>query len=257
MHVNDSSGAVILAVAQPRAVAGDIAANVQRHLTYMKLASEQGAGFLMFPELSLTGYEPTLASDLAMTEDDPRLQPLRDMARTLGIVTVVGAPVRSLADGTLLIAAFIFHEDGRQSVHVKQHLHSGEASVFSPGTGGVPVDIGRERLSLAICADFSQATHAHQAAQAGATVYAVSALISGAGYGDDADLLRGYARGHQMAVLMANYAGMTGGWDSGGRSAFWDEHGNRVAEIPHAKDGLLVVQRSTAGWNAAVHAAIF
>ena len=256
MQVTDTSGAVVMAAAQSRSVAGDISANVQRHLRYMELASERGVGFLLFPELSLTGYEPALASELAMTEDDSRLQPLRDMALKTGITTAVGAPVRSF-NGELLIAAFIFHGNGAQSVQSKQHLHGGEESVFAPGAGGVPIDIGGERLSLAICADFSHARHAHQAAQAGATVYVVSALISGTGYGHDASVLKGYARQHRMAVLMANYAGMTGGWSSGGRSALWNEHGETEAEIPNAEEGLLVVQRSESGWTSAVHAVSF
>lgn len=257
MHFNATSGAAILAVAQSRSVAGDVSANVQRHIRFMELASEQGAGFLMFPELSLTGYEPTLASALAMAENDSRLQPLRETARELGITAIVGAPFRSLSDEALLIAAFMFQGDGTQTLHFKQHLHSGEGSTFAPGTGGTPIDMGKERLSLAICADFCHATHAQQAAHAGTTVYAVSALISGAGYSDDSGVLRGYAQRHQMAVLLANYAGMTGGWNSGGGSALWDERGELIAEIPNSEEGMLVVQRSDSGWTAAVHTVVF
>lgn len=250
MRMSIRPGAMVFAVAQSRSVAGDIEANVQRHLRFMETAAGHGADFLMFPELSLTGYEPTVARDLALTIHDPRLQPIRDMARELKMVTVVGAPLRSAIPGEVLIAALVCRPDGGGELYSKQHLHSGEESVFSAGTGGAPVDIGGERLGLAVCADFSLASHARKAAEAGATLYAASVLISGGGYEHDAGLLSGYARTHGMSVLMANYAGVTGGWTSGGRSALWDENGELVAEMPGAQEGLLFAQRTDDGWSA-------
>lgn len=250
MQVNERPGAAVVAVAQSQSVPGNIEANVQRHLRFMQAAASQRAAFLMFPELSLTGYEPALARDLALEPDEPRLQPLRDMARELKIVTVAGAPIRSSITGEVFIAALVFQLDGSLELYYKQHLHSGEETVFSAGVGGAPIDILGERLGLAICADFSQETHARAAAGAGTTLYAVSALISGGGYEHDASLLSGYARTHRMSVLMANHAGTTGGWISGGRSALWSEQGLRIAEIPGAQEGLLIAQRSAHGWTA-------
>jgi hypothetical protein len=55
-----------IAVAQTRAVIGDIGANVASHLELIELAVAcGGAQFIAFPELSLTGYEPRLAKELA------------------------------------------------------------------------------------------------------------------------------------------------------------------------------------------------
>lgn len=241
---------MVWAAAQSLSVAGDIAANVQRHLRLMEAAAEQGVGFLLFPELSLTGYEPEMARDLAFTELDPRLQPLKDLAQTLNMVTVVGAPLLSETQDDVLIAALTFGLDGEVSVYTKQHLHSGEEPVFKVGVGGAPFFLGEERVHLAVCADFSHATHAQKAATAGATMYAASVLISGLGYANDSGLLQGYARIHSMPVLMANHAGVTGGWQSAGRSALWAETGERVAEIAGAGEGLLVASRGGSGWAA-------
>jgi NAD+ synthase (glutamine-hydrolysing) len=81
-------------------------------------------------------------------------------------------------------------------------------------------------------------------------MYAASVLISGPGYVKDSDLLRGYAKTHGMPVLMANHAGVTGGWQSAGRSALWDETGEPVAEIAGAGEGLLVATRDGSRWSA-------
>lgn len=253
MRVNECPGAAVLAAAQSRSEAGNIAANVTRHVAFMERAAELGVNFLMFPELSLTGYEPALARGLVMTPEDSRLRPLQAKARDWGMTTVVGAPVRSTTGDGLMIAAFIFHPDGAVTVQHKQHLHVGEEGVFTAGAGSKPFGLGGERLGLAICADFSQASHPRQAAEAGASVYAASVLISEGGYAHDAALLSGHARCHRMAVLMANYAGVTGGWHSGGRSALWDEQGEEVAAIPDAQQGLLVAQRVGSGWETCSH----
>lgn len=250
MQMSEQTSAPIFAVAQSCSMAGDVEGNVQRHLRFMEIAAVRGANFLMFPELSLTGYEPNLARNLAFFACDPRLQPMRDRARELNMVTVAGAPIRSSTPGGVLIAALVLQADGGLALYYKQHLHSGEESFFSTGTGGAPIDIAGERLALAVCADFTQAVHARKAAEAGATIYAASVLISDAGYAHDSALLSGYARTHRMSVLMANYAGSTGGWRSGGRSALWNEDGEVVAEISGAGEGLLLVRRAGAAWSA-------
>ncbi|WP_341958210.1 carbon-nitrogen hydrolase family protein [Pseudomonas sp. RC10] len=253
MHVNETPGAAVLAVAQSRSDAGNIAANIARHLAFMEQAAGLGVSFLMFPELSLTGYEPELARGMAITSEDTRLRPLLVKAREWGMTTVVGAPVRSSTGDGLSIAAFILHPDGGVTVQHKQHLHSGEEAVFTAGAGGEAFNLGSECLGLAICADFCQASHPRRAAEAGASIYAASVLISEGGYAHDAGLLSGHARTYRMAVLMANYAGVTGGWHSGGRSALWDEQGAQVAALPDAEEGLLVAQRLGSGWETRSH----
>lgn len=250
MGQRQRSGPTVFAAAQSLSVAGDLAANVQRHLRFMELAAEQGVGFLLFPELSLTGYEPGMARDLALMEQDLRLQPLKNRAQALKMVTVVGAPLLNRTQGDVRIAALTFGLGGEVGVYTKQHLHSGEESVFKAGVGGAPVDIEAEHIHLAVCADVGHADHALKAATEGATMYAASVLISVPGYANDSGLLQGYARTHRMPVLMANHAGVTGGWQSAGRSALWDETGEQVAEIAGAGEGLLVASRHGSGWTA-------
>lgn len=135
MHVSEKPDAAVFAVAQSGSVAGDIETNIQRHLRFMELASSKGADLLMFPELSLTGYEPALARELALRTDDPRLQPMRDLARELKLVTLVGAPVRSAIAGEVLIASLVFQAGGELALYYKQHLHSGETQCLARETG--------------------------------------------------------------------------------------------------------------------------
>lgn len=240
----------VFAAAQCSAVAGDIAANVRRHLDVMDAAHGQCVNVLVFPELSLTGYEPALAAGLAHPADTDCVAPLRARARDTGMTAIVGLPLRSSVADKPFIAAFILHPDGTLTVQTKQHLHAGEERYFCAGTGGPLLDAGGVPLALAICADFGQPAHAAAAASTGARLYAASALIGESGYPVDSALLQGHAQRHGMAVLLANHGGPTGGWTSAGRSAFWDEQGRLIAALPGPGDGLLVVRTYGDGWTA-------
>lgn len=241
----------VIAAAQCSSVAGDIAANLAAHLRFMQRAREQGVEFLLFPELSLTGYELALAQGLAQPADSPLLQPLRDFAREAAMTTVVGLPLRAEGSGKPLIAALVLGADGTQAVYTKQHLHDGEAQFVQAGKGGALVQTGAGQIALCVCADFSCAAHAAHAAATGAQLYAASVLIGDGGYDHDAGLLSGYARDHGMAVLMANHGGPTGGWQAAGRSAFWDEEGRLVGALEGRGDQLLVVSKPAGQWQAA------
>lgn len=142
------------AAAQSISIAGGVRANLVRHQYFMQAAAEQGVQLLVFPELSLTGYERGLAADLAILPEDGVLQPLRDLARELGLTTVVGLPIRLSAAAPVLIGALVLGADGSLGVYSKQHLHPGEEVAFAPGHGGSILAMGQDCIALAVCADF-------------------------------------------------------------------------------------------------------
>lgn len=238
----------IFAAAQSMSIAGDVHANLVRHQRFMRAAAEQNVQLLVFPELSLTGYERGLAADLAILPKDAVLQPLRDLARELGLTTVVGMPIRLSPDAPVLIGALVLGADGSLGVYSKQHLHPGEEVAFAPGHGGSMLEMGQDHIALAVCADFSHARHAAAAAERGATLYAAGVLITDGGYGTDTALLQGYARKHAMTVLMANHGGATGGWASAGRSAVWGPDGALIATAPGQGEQLVIARRDANCW---------
>lgn len=241
-----------IAVAQTHSIAGDLCENISRHCRFIEKAAELGVELLVFPELSLTGYEGEVAAALAIEPHDAVLRPLRDLARELGLTAVVGMPIRLEGSTSVLIGALVLGADGSLGVYSKQHLHAGEELVFAPGLGGPPLIIGEEVIALAVCADFTHATHAAAAADQGASVYAAGVLISDKGYATDTAILQGYARQHSMAVLMANHGGPTGGWHSAGRSAIWSEDGSLIVAAPGAGDLLVIAERTSCAWQGRV-----
>ncbi|RZI30554.1 carbon-nitrogen hydrolase family protein [Pseudomonas orientalis] len=240
--------ALTLAAAQTVSIAGDVDANIARHLVFMQAAAARGVQLLVFPELSLTGYEPALAGDLAIAPEAPLLAPLREMAPELRLTAVVGMPIRLAPEAGVLIGALVLGADGSLVVYTKQHLHPGEEIAFVAGQGGAALEWGDDRIALAVCADFSHASHPHQAALAGANIYAAGVLISESGYATDSALLQGYAVEHRLLVLMANHGGPSGGWTCAGRSAIWATDGRLLAAVPGGGEALAIACRDDERW---------
>lgn len=238
-----------IAAAQSASIAGDIPANVRVHLAFADVAAREGSSLLVFPELSLTGYELGALAALTVSPQDAVLAPLRRAARTYGMTIVAGAPVRADRGGTPAIGALLFHADGSSSIYRKRFLHAGEAAFATPGIDDAfCIDHGAERIALAICADTAHTDHPRWAVEHGATVYVASVLWSPGGYAHDAALMRNHVIQHGFAALVANHASASGGIDSVGRSAFWRPDGSVLVEAPGPGNHLVIASRLGQGW---------
>jgi len=242
-----------LAAAQTTPVRGDVAANVEQHLHLAGLAAAAGAGLVLFPELSLTGYELDLANELAFAERDARLDPLVEAAARLGATLVVGAPIR-LA-GRLHLGAFVLTPDRSVEIYTKRRLGafgpdanpgggvpSAEATIFVAGDRNPRVRLGDATAAIAICADVGDPTHAAIAAEGGASIYLASMFVIPRDYEKESATLRSYAGRHAMIVVLANPGGPTGGLPSAGGSAIWSDQGELLGQL----------DASGAGWLAAI-----
>lgn len=243
---------ICIAAAQAPSVAGEVAANVATHVRFIEAAQAQGVDLLVFPELSLSGYEPALLAACALTPGDARLAPIRDAAISARMTVIAGAPQDGGGDGPPYIAAFAFAPDGTVDVYRKQYLHAGEEHYVQAGELGAHCrELNGHRYALAICADTTHRAHAAAAAQAGAALYLAGVLISKNGYQHDAALMQRYAADFGIGVLMANHAAPSGGYDVAGRSAMWAPGGALLACADGPGD-CLVIARNNNGWQGRV-----
>lgn len=251
-----------VAAAQACVLPGDIAANVRQHLRFIEAAAQAGVQLLVFPELSLLGYELPLLARHALAPDSPLLTPLLEAASRHHMVLVVGAAVthEDTAQGATAasldalpgIGALAIRPDGAVAVYCKHHLHEGEQLYARAGAApSCVVDLAGEAVGVAVCADITHPEHATATRRTGAALYACSVLLSESGYAADTAMLHGYARDHGMAVLMANHGAPTGGYQSAGRSAVWAPGGALVTAAPGPGGWLVVAQRSANGWTGA------
>jgi predicted amidohydrolase len=235
-----------IAAAQSATIPGGIAANVAHHGIFIDAAAKAGVRLLVFPELSLCGYDLPALADAALASDDVRLEPLREQAQANGMTIVVGAALVN-RNGLPFIGALAFQADGRTVSYRKHFLHPGEDRYAAPGSAisGL-IDVRGVPVALAICADTTHQAHPHAAVLAGATLYVAGSLITPGGYVKDATQLASHASQFSVGILMANHAFESGGNVSAGRSAAWMPDGQLLV----AADGqgeLLVMADEDSG----------
>jgi len=241
------SKAMIIAAAQTKPISGDIDGNILDHLRLMKLAADKNVDLIVFPELSLTGYQRALAASLSFSTDDSRLDRLRQAAVDWQLVVVAGAPIKM--EDQLYIGAFILYPDYTMSFYIKQFLHDGEELFYQSSPDYNPIiEIGDERIALAICADINHAQHPQQAKAAHASLYAASIFYTPNGISEAYELLSRYAKIYSMAVLMSNYTGSSWELAAGGCSAFWNNRGELISSRDASSAGLLLMQKDQGNW---------
>lgn len=237
-----------LAAAQSVSIPGDVAANVAQHVRLSAAAAAAGANLVLFPELSLSGYEPERVAACALSPDDAVLQPLQAAANASGLTVVVGAPLVS-GQAKPFIGAVVFAPQRRPSTYCKRYLHPGEERFAVAGTADSFVfDLGADRIGLAICADTANPRHPRDAVAAGANLYLAGVLWSRKGYAHDAAQIAGYAA-DGIGVLLANHGGPSGGYETGGQSAFWAPDGRQIVVAPAAGEALVLASRTDGVWS--------
>lgn len=121
-----------LCAVQYQSAPGDVATNLERHCAFILHAAKHKSDFILFPELSLTGYEPTLAKKLATNQDDTCFDALQALSDKIEATICIGAPIRG-ADG-VQIGMIIFQPNLAPQTYGKQKLHVDELPFFLPGT---------------------------------------------------------------------------------------------------------------------------
>lgn len=232
-----------LAVAQIRSIAGDIAANVARHVGAVHQAAELDAELVLFPELSLTGYEPTLAKHLATSSDDPRFDLLQTESDSNSIIIGAGIPIAK-KNGTE-IGLIFFQPDLSKQTYSKQLLHTDEIPFFVPGQRQLLLQSHSQMLVPAICYESLQPSHAESAAKMAADVYLASVAKSAAGVAKAYAHYPMIAQRHSMTVVMANGLGPSDNFIGAGMSAIWNCCGDLVGQLDDQREGVLVFDTKT------------
>lgn len=258
---------MIIAAAQLNPLLGDLDANREAHLAAVALAERAGAHLLLFPELSLTGYAlRDLVAQVALSPDDPFLEPLREASRRL--VVAAGFAERD-RQGHFYNSVAVWGE-GRL-LHVQRKLFLPtyglfeEGRFFARGERIRAFDTPLGRLGLLICNDWWHAAGPLLLAQDCAELLLAPAAsplrglaprpASAPGWmespgGENGrvwySLLSAHAKMQSTPILFCNRCGFDDGVGFWGGSSFWSPAGLRLDGLDHADPALL-----TAEWDPA------
>lgn len=227
-----------ICAAQTRPVKGNIPANIRDHERRIERAASGGAGMIVFPELSLTGYEPTLAGELAMTPDAVRLDVFQKISDDRRIIIGVGAPTRN--DAGVFISTIIFRPHRPRGVYSKKYLHPDEEKFFAHGRNSNVLIDEKARIALAICYELSVPEHAERAFESRAKIYLATAAKTERGVDEADKRLSAIADKYSMTVLMANCVGECDGVECAGGSSAWNDEGVWIGRLDAAGEGLLI-----------------
>jgi predicted amidohydrolase len=233
-----------LAVAQTRPVKGNIEKNIEVHKKLIELAAAYAVDLIVFPELSLTGYEPTLAKQLATTPDDKRLNVFQSLTNEKNLIIAIGLP--TIGVNGIHISMIIFQPNQKTKIYSKQILHKDEYPFFVPGTANLMLTFANKKIAPAICYESLQPEHAATAAINGANIYLASVAKSANGVDKAYRHYPEIARNHSMLVLMSNCVGACDDFEATGQSAIWNEEGKRLGQLNDKEEGILIIDTNTA-----------
>jgi len=232
-----------VAVAQINPLKGNIIANIEKHIQFIKLAILNKADAVFFPELSITGYEPELAKELVVYAYDNRLDEFQNISNTYAISIGIGVPIQ-FSTG-IQISMIIFIPNKTRKVYSKQLLHPDELPYFVSGDQQIVHTVDNITIVPAICYESLQIENAQQAHALGAEIYVASVAKPQKGIDKAENHYPFIARKYGMTVLMANCVGTCDNFLSIGKSSVWNKDGLLLGQLNETEEGILVFDSET------------
>lgn len=232
-----------IGLAQIKSATGDVSRNIGHHLYVLEHLNAGDVDFLMFPELSLSNYDPEIVESVAIDIKDSRLDPFQKFADSTGITVGVGAPVRSRDKPLIAIVVFFPHH--MRTIIYKSFLHEDELPYFSTSNDPVSVlDLSR-RVAVAICYEIAIDTHIESAAARHMDIYLASVAKTVTGINDAKARLSAKAREFNVPVLISNCVGTCEGKMAGGGSMVIESDGTVMGLLNDQEEAILIYDFDT------------
>lgn len=168
-------------------VTRDKAENIAAACRLIRRAAEQGAEFVMLPEMFCCPYENGAFRPYGEEQDGPAQRALSALAAALGI-WIVGGSIPELEENRVYNTSFVYDSAGRQVArHRKMHLFDisveggqtfRESDTLSPGGEITVFDTPWGKMGLCICFDLRFEELARLMALRGARVIFVPAAFN-------------------------------------------------------------------------------
>jgi predicted amidohydrolase len=232
-----------IGIAQIRPIKGDISANIEKHMIIVNLAVSNNVDALFFPELSITGYEPELAKELATDQDDKKIDSFQEISNQNRITIGIGLPTKT--DAGIQISMVIFQPETPRQTYSKQQLHADELPYFINGKKQIILTHDNKKIVPAICYESLQIKHSDNANKLGAEIYVASVAKSQNGIDKAMKHYPAISKKFSMPVLMSNCVGYCDNFLSVGQSAVWNKQGQLAGQLDDQNEGILVFDTET------------
>lgn len=221
-------------------------ANIENHVKWIRLAGDYGVDLIVFPELSVTGYERELAREQAFTATDRRLNVFQELANKNNINIVIGLPLIERDD--MYIASLVFSPNIPKVIYKKTYLHVGEDEFFCPGKAMTVLTINQYKIALSICYDIEVDQHIIDAKELESDMYVSSIFYSSPGMIGLIEKTQLYNHKYRIPILISNFSGCVYNSESGGGSMFVSDELN--SHLSKDKEGLLICSYEGNKWTS-------
>ena len=240
-----------IALAQIDTVIGGVEANLQKHLKLAEQANDGGAGLVIFPELSLTGYSlKDLVPEVARRPQlgDPIFGPLLKASQDIDLVVgFVESDERRrfYVTAAYLSAGAVIHR--HRKVYLPTYGLFQEGRFFAAGDQIHAFDTQFGRMGILICEDFWHASAPYLLWLDGADIMLFTSASPSRGLQQDPVLgsvswveriNRAYASTFTSFIAHANRVGFEDGLKFGGRATVFDPAGDLLNHGPYHRESL-------------------
>jgi predicted amidohydrolase/GNAT superfamily N-acetyltransferase len=227
-----------ICIAQTKSEKGKVQENIQNHLRIVENAIKSNSELIIFPELSITNYEPDLAKKLATDIENSIFNPFQELSDNNEITIGIGIPTNS-TDG-VNISMLIFQPNEKRVVYSKQMLHSDELPYFVCGNAQVILSIKGKKIAIGICYETLQREHFLNANKKGADIYIASVAKPKGGIEKAYKHFPKIAREFKTPILMSNCVGNCDNFIGVGQSAVWNKNGKLIEHLDSENQGILI-----------------
>lgn len=234
-----------VAVVQMKPELAKMEANVGKMADFIaRIATEQPVDIIVFPELSVTGYEGGQRfAQMAQRVPGAVTNILGQHATEFGVYVLIGMAVKEKVETVLYNSAVLIGPDGAVAGdYRKVHLQAEERLVFRPGYRIAPVETEVGVIGLMCGWDLTFPEIARNLVLDGAEVL----LLPAAWPAKDADMWRTLlvARAYENDVFIAaaNRIGEEPSYTFAGQSAILAPNGEVLAALEEPEEGYVVVR---------------
>ncbi|WP_157691849.1 GNAT family N-acetyltransferase [Polaribacter sp. KT25b] len=232
-----------ICIAQTKSQKGKAKENIQNHLRIIELGVKSNTDLIIFPELSITNYEPNLAKELTTEIENSIFNLFQELSNNNDVTIGIGMPTK--ANDGIKISMLIFQPNEKRVVYSKQMLHSDELPYFVCGNDQVILNIKEKKIAIGICFETLQSEHFLNANKEGADIYIASVAKPKGGIEKAYKHFPKIAREFSTPILMSNCIGNCHNFISVGQSAVWNKNGKLIEHLDSENQGILIYDTET------------
>ncbi|APJ02842.1 carbon-nitrogen hydrolase family protein [Silvanigrella aquatica] len=238
----EKKNSISIATAQFAAFAGNFGHNMKEMESLLEKAKAKNARLVVFPELSLSGYDEFLVSEGRCTIDitSKALNYFKNSCKKYEIYAVIGVCLQK--NYGFSNSALVINNEGEIiGIYNKHYLDSYEKELFISGDSGFLFEIEGWKFSLAISSDAFYPEHAKTMAKGGAEVYLILGSFINGGLNHRRSLeFPARALENEIYVVVSNYIGSHGDMDFCGRSSIYAPNGDLLFEATADQKEIIV-----------------